>query len=138
MPTSGSYPKGFQVSATYVGVKATNKSRPDLALFASDTPANASAVFTRNIFQAAPVQHSRKLLHANKGKGFRGIIVNSGCANAVTGAGGLEDAKAMGEAASNYFGSPENSADANTFVMSTGVIGQRYLHNVVNLGHPSN
>eukprot|EP01099_Mayorella_cantabrigiensis_P001328 TRINITY_DN1578_c0_g1_i1.p1 TRINITY_DN1578_c0_g1~~TRINITY_DN1578_c0_g1_i1.p1 ORF type:complete len:471 (+),score=35.44 TRINITY_DN1578_c0_g1_i1:320-1732(+) len=128
IPTSGTYPKGFNVSATYVGVKAANKSNPDLAFITSDRPAFGAAVFTTNKFQAAPVQVSRSVLEKRGGAGIRSIIINSGCANAVTGVGGLEDATAMSETATAQFQQstqPEDNLGPNSLVMSTGVIGQR-------------
>ena len=103
VPASGTYPKGFSASGTHVGVKPSNTSKPDIALIASDRPCNAAAVFTTNKFQAAPVQISRSVLEKRGGSGLRGIIVNSGCANAVTGAGGLEDAQEMASTTSSLF-----------------------------------
>ncbi len=123
VPTTGTYPRGFRVSGTHVGVKPANKSHPDLALIVSDRPAAAAAVFTKNKFQAAPVQVSRAVLEKRGGQGLRSIIVNSGCANAVTGVGGLEDARAMSEAATKVVDDREN--ESASLVMSTGVIGQR-------------
>ncbi|KPI37798.1 Arginine biosynthesis bifunctional protein ArgJ, mitochondrial [Cyphellophora attinorum] len=129
VPTSGTYPQGFSVSGVHVGVKPSNKSKPDLAFITSDRPANAAAVFTQNKFQAAPVQVSRSVLEARQGAGIRSIIINSGCANAVTGNGGLEDARAMASAATsaldNTATSPPDSNQPASLVMSTGVIGQR-------------
>ncbi|KAL3471398.1 arginine biosynthesis protein ArgJ [Aspergillus californicus] len=121
IPSSGSYPKGFVVSGTHVGVKASNTKFPDLALISSETPCSAAAVFTTNKFQAAPVQVSKKILHASQGQGIRSVVINSGCANAVTGKGGLEDAANMAARVDEYTGVGE----AGTLVMSTGVIGQR-------------
>lgn len=121
VPTSGTYPKGFRVSATHVGVKPANTKNPDLAFITSDVPANGAAVFTTNKFQAAPVQVSRQILEARQGSGIRSVIINSGCANAVTGQGGLEDAQAMSDTASSMF----KADKSNSLVMSTGVIGQR-------------
>ncbi|OGE57220.1 hypothetical protein PENARI_c002G09702 [Penicillium arizonense] len=121
IPTSGSYPQGFQVSGTHVGVKASNTRFPDLALIASDTPCSAAAVFTTNKFQAAPVQVSKKTLQSRKGEGIRAVVINSGCANAVTGKGGLEDAVQMGRKVDECNGVENDSS----LVMSTGVIGQR-------------
>ncbi|CEL04760.1 hypothetical protein BJX68DRAFT_230278 [Aspergillus pseudodeflectus] len=121
IPTSGTYPKGFVVSGTHVGVKASNTKFPDLALISSETPCSAAAVFTTNKFQAAPVQVSKKILNASQGQGIRSVIINSGCANAVTGKGGLEDAMNMAAKVDEYTG----VAEAGTLVMSTGVIGQR-------------
>jgi glutamate N-acetyltransferase/amino-acid N-acetyltransferase len=125
VPTSGTYPKGFLVSGTHVGVKPSNKSTPDLAFLASETPCAAAAVFTKNKFQAAPVTVSRNMLKKRSNTGIRGIIVNSGCANAVTGKGGMDDAEKMGAAADACFEAPTDGLGSSTVVMSTGVIGQR-------------
>ncbi|MCJ1275615.1 hypothetical protein MMC21_003418 [Puttea exsequens] len=122
VPKAGNYPKGFSVSGTYVGVKASNKRFPDLALLTSETPASAAAVFTQNIFQAAPVTLSKDALQKTSGEGIRSVIINAGCANAVTGQGGLEDAKSM---AATVNQSQPNPTPNGTLVMSTGVIGQR-------------
>src|SRR5687767_10477804 len=62
VPTSGTYPKGFQASGVIVGIKANNTTKPDLALLTSDRPCAAAAVFTTNKFQAAPVTFSRDVL----------------------------------------------------------------------------
>lgn len=121
--SSGIYPKGFLVSGTHVGVKPTNKSFPDLALLYSERPCSASAVFTKNRFQAAPVTISREVLQSRKGDGIRAVVVNSGCANAVTGKGGLFDASSMARTVDECFGS--STPSSSTLVMSTGVIGQR-------------
>ena len=125
IPTSGTYPKGFLVSGTHVGVKPTNKSTPDLAFLASETPCAAAAVFTKNKFQAAPVTVSRDMLKRRNNSGVRAVIVNSGCANAVTGKGGMEDAEKMGVEADKCFEAPGDGKGGSTIVMSTGVIGQR-------------
>lgn len=126
VPTSGTYPKGFLVSGTHVGVKPSNTRFPDLAFITSEQPCSAAAVFTKNKFQAAPVQVSRRMLQRRDGHGVRSIIINSGCANAVTGKGGLEDAEAMGEKASACFTSDaDDGQGSRSIVMSTGVIGQR-------------
>ncbi|KIW87130.1 glutamate N-acetyltransferase/amino-acid acetyltransferase [Cladophialophora bantiana CBS 173.52] len=131
VPTSGTYPKGFRVSGTHVGVKPANKSHPDLALITSDRPAFGAAVFTTNKFQAAPVQVSRAVLEKRAGAGLRSIVVNSGCANAVTGQGGVDDAWAMSQTASAQFQQPDTHGP-NSLVMSTGVIGQRLpIHKIL-------
>lgn len=125
VPTSGTYPKGFLVSGTHVGVKPSNTKFPDLAFIASERPCSAAAVFTKNKFQAAPVQISKAMLEKRAGQGVRSIIINSGCANAVTGRGGMEDAAAMGEKASSCFSDADDGKGSRSIVMSTGVIGQR-------------
>ncbi|KAH8821649.1 hypothetical protein F5884DRAFT_96675 [Xylogone sp. PMI_703] len=125
VPTNGVYPKGFLVSGTHVGVKPTNKSNPDLAFITSETPCAATAVFTKNKFQAAPVTVSREMLKRRNNNGIQAVIVNSGCANAVTGKGGIEDAEKMGATVDSCLGTPSDNNGGRTIVMSTGVIGQR-------------
>jgi glutamate N-acetyltransferase/amino-acid N-acetyltransferase len=129
VPTSGTYPLGFKAGSAHVGVKASNTRFDDLALIASDTPCAGAAVFTTNKFQAAPVTVSRDMLKKRKGEGVRAVIVNSGCANAVTGRGGIEDAISMGKETDKCFIEDNNGEDdgqgSRSVVMSTGVIGQR-------------
>ncbi|KAI6250596.1 Arginine biosynthesis bifunctional protein, mitochondrial [Erysiphe necator] len=125
VPLSGTYPKGFKISGTHIGVKESNKSAPDLAFLTSENLCSAAAVFTKNRFQAAPVTYSRQVLDKRANGGIRSVIVNSGCANAVTGKFGMEDAEKMGAAADNCFGHSGGSQEGRTVVMSTGVIGQR-------------
>jgi glutamate N-acetyltransferase/amino-acid N-acetyltransferase len=123
IPSSGTYPKGFRVSGTHVGVKAANTKFPDLALISSETPCSAAALFTTNKFQAAPVQVSKAVLEKRDGCGIQSVVINSGCANAVTGKGGIEDAWSMGSKVDECNG----LSDPSTLVMSTGVIGQRQV-----------
>jgi glutamate N-acetyltransferase/amino-acid N-acetyltransferase len=129
VPTAGTYPLGFSTGSTHVGVKASNTRFDDLAIIASESPCAAAAVFTTNKFQAAPVTVSREMLKRRKGDGVRAVVVNSGCANAVTGKGGIEDAITMGERTDRCFNDDNNGEDdgngSRTIVMSTGVIGQR-------------
>lgn len=126
VPESGTYPKGFLASGIHVGVKASNKQFPDLAIIASGTPCSAAAVFTKNKVRAAPVMVSKAMLESRHGEGFRAIVINAGCANAVTGQGGLDDAFEMSKAVDNCI-SPDRLPEeiGQTLVMSTGVIGQR-------------
>ncbi|CAM1508203.1 Fc.00g050510.m01.CDS01 [Cosmosporella sp. VM-42] len=120
VPKAGTYPKGFIASGIFVGVKPGNTSKPDLAIVTSDRPCAAAGVFTKNKFQAAPVTFSRKILQKKGNSGLRSVVVNSGCANAVTGTGGLEDAAKMAQTTDQRVGTEDS-----TLVMSTGVIGQR-------------
>lgn len=128
VPTSGTYPKGFLAASAHVGVKASNTRFDDLALIASESPCAGAAVFTKNKFQAAPVTVSRDMLKKRGGSGIRSVVVNSGCANAVTGKGGIEDAIAMGKKADACFAGDKDGDDSSSIVMSTGVIGQRYVN----------
>lgn len=135
VPTTGSYPKGFLAGSSHAGVKASNTKYDDIALVVSEKPCAASAVFTRNIFKAAPVQISKKVLDARQSDGFRGVVVNSGCANAVTGRAGLEDATSMARTTDECLGH-QSSEEARTLVMSTGVIGQRLPMDRITPGIP--
>lgn len=107
-------PRGFRTGGIRAGVK---RQGPDVALVYSEVPANIAAVFTTNMVKAAPVLWSQRLVEGRKT--FRGVVVNSGNANACTGPTGLDHAIAMGEAAARALdvGSDE------VLVASTGVIG---------------
>jgi glutamate N-acetyltransferase/amino-acid N-acetyltransferase len=127
IPISGTYPKGFLVSG--ISSKVKKSGAKDLALITSqlDLPCSAAAVFTKNVFQAAPVVVSRERLLDNGGKGIRGLVTNSGCANAVTGAVGLENAREMTRALDRMLSGESDSrkpTSGSSLVMSTGVIGQ--------------
>lgn len=124
IPSSGTYPKGFLVSG--ISSKVKKSGAKDLALITSqlDLPCSAAAVFTRNVFQAAPVVVSRERLADNGGKGIQGLVTNSGCANAVTGAVGLENAKEMTKALDQMLSGKSSNSGGSSLVMSTGVIGQ--------------
>lgn len=106
-----------------------------MAAIVSDLPASASAVFTTNVFKAAPVQISKKILDETHGNGIRGIVINSGCANAVTGEGGLQDANTMVLTFDKAIGVAANST-LSSLVMSTGVIGQRLQLDKITNGIP--
>src|SRR5262249_30290247 len=84
----------------------------------SDTPANAAAVFTTNLAQAAPVTVSREHLHESRGR-VRAIAVNSGCANACTGAEGMQAAREMAAETARVLG----CTPSDVLIASTGVIG---------------
>ena len=127
VPTSGTYPKGFRASGVHVGVKPSTKpDTPDLALIVSEKPCSAGAVFTKHRLPAASVQINKINLQKDH-ENIRAVVFNSGCANAVTGVGGLEDNKRMSSAVDSSLGSePKGDKDATqTLVMSTGVIGTR-------------
>jgi len=123
-------PHGFRAAGQYVGIKAEGRGL-DLALIVSDTPATAAAVFTTNKAQAAPVTVSKAHLSASKGMA-RAIIVNSGCANACTGAVGLQDAREMGTLTASLVGCPADQV----LVASTGVIGVNLKMEKIRAGLP--
>ena len=110
------YAKGFVAGAASAGVKHGRKERLDVALIWSELPCVAAGVLTKNEVIAAPCLLTRR--HLEQGK-VRAIVVNSGNANACTGAQGERDALAMAAAAAARLGiAPEEVA-----VASTGVIG---------------
>ena len=110
-------PAGFRSGAVHCGIKAA-PAELDLAVLACDSLASAAALFTTNLAQAAPVTVSRQHL-ARTGGTARAIIVNSGCANACTGAEGLAHAKRMASETAAGVG----CAAEEVLVASTGVIG---------------
>lgn len=116
-PIDGSVtaPKGFRAAGVACGIKAAGL---DLALIVSDTPASAAGVFTVNRAQAAPVSVSRRNLSASSGHA-RAVVVNSGCANACTGAEGMRHAEAMAARTAATVG----CSVPEVLVASTGVIG---------------
>ena len=109
--------EGFVAAGCHAGVK---KRRYDMALLAIDDrrPVAAAAVFTQNKFFAPPVAACRERLAANGGRAAA-VIVNSGNANAGTGAAGRADSEAMCAAAAEALG----VSAADVLVCSTGIIG---------------
>ena len=109
--------QGFVAAGCHAGVK---RRRYDMALLATEDgkPVAAAAVFTQNKFFAPPVAASRERLAANGGLAAA-VIVNSGNANAGTGAAGRADAEAMCGAAATALG----VSAADVLVCSTGIIG---------------
>ena len=108
-------PRGFTAVGLHSGIK---KSKKDLALLYSESPAHAAGVFTTSKVQAAPVLVCKQQLKSSET--FRALVVNSGNANACTGERGLNDAWTMVEATASATGVNRNEV----FVSSTGVIGQ--------------
>ncbi len=108
-------PKGFVASGVRAGIR---KKRPDLGLIVAPDGATAAAVFTQNKFQAAPVVLSKNSLKKTGGR-VKAVVVNAGCANAVTGKEGNDAAKRVRTRASELLRCPEDEI----FLASTGVIG---------------
>ncbi len=118
-PASFSLARGFHTAATACGLKTSGKL--DLGMVWADARCAAAGVFTTNRVQAAPVHACRESLGAAAGR-MRGVLYNSGCANAVTGERGLADARRMRALGAHAIGAAEDEL----LVLSTGVIG-RYL-----------
>ena len=110
-------PQGFSTGAVLCGIKPT-RTTPDVAVLAADRPVPAAALFTTNLAQAAPVTVSKQHLAHTHGMA-RAVVVNSGCANACTGAAGMGDAQRMARETATALG----CAPEDVLVASTGVIG---------------
>ena len=114
--------KGFKASGVHAGFRA-NPDKLDLALVVADEPCATAAVFTQNVFCAAPVRFSKKQLVASSGSPSYGttkaVVINSGNANAATGEPGMDAAKAEADLVAEALGCPAGEV----LVASTGVIG---------------
>ena len=108
--------QGFRASGVKAGIKASG--HHDVALVINDGPnKNAAAVFTRNRFQAAPVQWS---MQAVKDGRLDAVVLNSGGANACTGPQGFIDTHRTAE----YVADALAISAGDVAVCSTGLIGE--------------
>jgi glutamate N-acetyltransferase/amino-acid N-acetyltransferase len=109
------WPEGVTSSGVAAGIK--EPAAPDLGIVALEHPVSWAGTFTRSGAAAAPVTWSRSLL----GRPLRAIVVNSGNANACTGAAGATAVAETAHAAASELGcSPDEVA-----IASTGPIGIR-------------
>jgi len=118
-------PKGFRAAGVTAGLKASGK--PDVALVINDGPdATAAGVFTGNRVKAAPVLWSQQVL---RGGVLKAVVLNSGGANACTGAPGFQDTHATAEHTAAALRTPGVArlmlAAGDVAVCSTGLIGER-------------
>jgi len=113
-------PKGFRFAGVSAGIKSRAGAK-DVALIVSDTPCTAAGVYTTNQIVAAPVVLSRSRTPSNR---LRGIVVNSGNANACTGTQGDKDAAEMTALAAKSVKLQGQSSEQDFLVMSTGIIGR--------------
>ena len=110
-------PKGFLASGLNAGIK--NQTKKDMAMVFCSTPCAAAGVFTTNLVKAAPVKWDKEIVTTSPY--VQAVVVNSGIANACTGAEGLgycADTAAEAAAALNI---PKTAV----LVASTGVIGKQ-------------
>lgn len=105
---------GVRLGIAEAGVRKAN--RKDLVVITLDEGAQVAGVFTRNRFCAAPVQVCRE--HLAAGAGIRAIVINTGNANAGTGADGLSRARRTCQALAGHLGLVEQQV----LPFSTGVI----------------
>lgn len=110
-------PKGFLASGLNAGIK--NQTKKDMAMVFSSTPCAAAGVFTTNLVKAAPVKWDKEIVTTSPY--VQAVVVNSGIANACTGAEGLGYcADTAAEAAATL-----NIPKTAVLVASTGVIGKQ-------------
>jgi glutamate N-acetyltransferase / amino-acid N-acetyltransferase len=105
--------QGFVAAGVHAGIR---RDRKDVALLLAASGATGAAMWTQNRVQAAPVVVSKANLELSEP---RAVVVNSGVANAATGAQGIADAIATAEHAAGILG----LAPEEVVVLSTGVIG---------------
>ena len=109
--------KGFRAGGTYVGIKTYSEEKMDMGMLLSDAPCAVAGVFTKSTLVSPSVTVNRETLAA--GSPVRGLVVNSGIANAGVGEQGYIDAKEMAAVAATGLGvKPEE-----VLIFSTGVIG---------------
>ncbi len=111
---------GVRIGITEAGVRKAN--RKDVTVFLLDEGATVAGVFTQNRFCAAPVQVCRE--HLQGGQAIRAMVVNTGNANAGTGADGLQRARATCAALAGQLG----LAPEQILPFSTGVIMEPLPH----------
>ena len=105
---------GFSASGVAAGIKPDAL---DVALIVADEPVPTAGVFTQNQAAAAPVILDRESLGRSVLK--RGIVINSGCANAATGDQGISNGMAMVGTLADHIGCEAR----DVLVSSTGTIG---------------
>ena len=109
-------PAGFRASGVTAGLKPSGK--PDLAVIVNDGPNHdAAAVFTGNRVEAAPVTWSRQVLVDGR---VDAVVLNSGGANACTGAAGFADTHRSAE----HLAAAAGVSSGDVVVASTGLIGE--------------
>jgi glutamate N-acetyltransferase/amino-acid N-acetyltransferase len=105
---------GFRGGGVWCGIKKDEKA--DLAIVMSERPCTSDVLFTRNKVAAAPVTWGRGLASRSA---LRGVVVNSGNANACTGKKGRAAVRRISADVCRALAIPDNSL----LVSSTGVIG---------------
>ena len=107
---------GVRIGVAEAGIRKAG--RKDLTVMLIDEGASVGGVFTQNRFCAAPVQVCREHLTAGAGADIRALVINTGCANAGTGAAGLEAARRTCDALAAQLG----VRPQQVLPFSTGVI----------------
>ena len=106
---------GVRLSTIAAGVRYQGRTDVLMTVFAPGT--QVAGVFTQSKTASAPVEWCRARLKAGTA---RGLVVNSGNANAFTGKAGMEAARSVAESAAGVLGCRAQEI----FLASTGVIGE--------------
>lgn len=109
--------KGFKAAGMHAGIKKGTKK--DMAMIVSSAPCMAAGTFTTNLVKAAPVKWDQHVVYEH-GEA-RAVVVNSGIANACTGAEGYGYCEETAKAAAEALGIDKDEV----LVASTGVIGKQ-------------
>ena len=109
--------KGFEAAAAAAGIKY--QGRTDMALIYSEKPCKTAGTFTTNVVKAAPVKWDRAVVES--GVKSQAVVVNSGIANACTGAEGMRYCEETAEETAKALGVEKEGV----LVGSTGVIGMQ-------------
>ena len=127
-------PAGFLASGVLAGIKK-NSVKKDLALVFSERDCCAAGMFTKNVVRAEPVLITRDRVSPDNpcSRQIRGIVANSGNANACTGEEGRRNALRMTDSVEKELKVPAGSV----LVCSTGVIGQQLNIEAVEKAVPS-
>ncbi len=127
-------PAGFLASGVLAGIKK-NSVKKDLALVFSERGCCAAGMFTKNVVKAEPVLITRDRVSPDNpcSRQIRGIVANSGNANACTGEEGRRNALRMTDSVEKELKVPAGSV----LVCSTGVIGQQLNIEAVEKAVPS-
>lgn len=120
---------GVRIGVAEAGVRKAH--RKDLTVFLLDEGASVAGVFTRNRFCAAPVQVSRE--HLAAGQPIRAMVINTGNANAGTGADGLARARSTCIALACHL----SVAPEQILPFSTGVIMEPLPTDRIEAGLPA-
>ena len=107
--------QGFSANGVHCGIRK-NRTKRDLALIFSETPASAAAVYTKNLVKGAPLAVTKQNISNGKAQA---VICNSGNANTCN-ANGIEIAEQMCALVAEKL----NINATDVIVASTGVIGQ--------------
>ncbi|MBP3339996.1 MAG: bifunctional ornithine acetyltransferase/N-acetylglutamate synthase [Lachnospiraceae bacterium] len=112
-------PKGFSAAGMHVGIKASNTTKKDMAMVYSEAPCKVAGTFTTNVVKAAPVVYDMNLVENSPF--VQAVVVNSGVANACTGAEGMGYCNDMSKVTADVLNIPKEAV----LVASTGVIGRQ-------------